>query len=197
MSCVVIVRTCPSLLRSVDATSAVLAVVTVGIRARAHGEDREDAMRARRRHVLGLEVDRESMTTNTEGGSRSQQRQYYHDDDASSGLLSGTVLGNESQNTSKTTATTTTMTSRDRTNEFVNAIRSMQSRSAARTAAVGATMQNPRRARQLQSYSNFMMAAKNIGKNIASTYTKLEKLALCKNQAKHCISRLQIHCIKA
>ncbi|XP_076641371.1 syntaxin 5 [Halictus rubicundus] len=67
-----------------------------------------------------------------------------------------------------------TMTSRDRTNEFVNAIRTMQSRTAARTAVV----QNPRRARQLQSYSNFMMIAKNIGKNIASTYTKLEKLAL-------------------
>ncbi|XP_014473870.1 PREDICTED: syntaxin-5 [Dinoponera quadriceps] len=128
-------------------------------------------MPARRRHVLGLEVDRESVTANT--GSDSPARQYRHDDDASGGLLSGTVSGKQSRNTS-----TTTMTSRDRTNEFVNTIRSMQSRSAARTAAVGATMQNPRRARQLQSYSNFMMTAKNIGKNIASTYTKLEKLAL-------------------
>lgn len=139
-------------------------------------------MRARRRNVLGSEVDRESVTTNTENGSRlqvGQLRLYCHDDDASNELLSEIVSGKKSQNTS--TSTTTTMTSRDRTNEFVNAIRSMQSRSAARTAAVGATIQNPRRARQLQSYSNFMMTAKNIGKNIASTYTKLEKLALCKN----------------
>ncbi|XP_032689793.1 syntaxin-5 [Odontomachus brunneus] len=134
-------------------------------------------MRARRRNVLGSEVDRESVTTNTENSSRPQQRLHCHDDDASSELLSGIVSDKKSQNTS-TTTTTMTMTSRDRTNEFVNAIRSMQSRSAARTAAVGATIQNPRRARQLQSYSNFMMTAKNIGKNIASTYTKLEKLAL-------------------
>lgn len=69
-----------------------------------------------------------------------------------------------------------TMTSRDRTNEFINAIRMMQSRTVARAMI----SQNPRRARQLQSYSNFMMIAKSIGKNIASTYTKLEKLALCK-----------------
>ncbi|KAK1124498.1 Syntaxin-5 [Melipona bicolor] len=66
------------------------------------------------------------------------------------------------------------MTSRDRTNEFVNAIRTMQSRTAARTAV----LQNPRQARQLQSYSNFMLIAKSIGRNIASTYAKLEKLAL-------------------
>jgi hypothetical protein len=69
-----------------------------------------------------------------------------------------------------------TMTSRDRTQEFGNAIRSMQSRTASRTAALG----NPRQAKHLQTYSNFMMIAKNIGKNIASTYTKLEKLALRK-----------------
>lgn len=68
----------------------------------------------------------------------------------------------------------TTMTARDRTNEFANAIRSIQSRTVAR-AAVSRT---PRQAKQIQSYSEFMMIAKNIGKNIASTYTKLEKLAL-------------------
>ncbi|KAF3426335.1 hypothetical protein E2986_06856 [Frieseomelitta varia] len=50
----------------------------------------------------------------------------------------------------------------------------MQSRTVARTAV----LQNPRRARQLQSYSNFMLIAKSIGRNIASTYAKLEKLAL-------------------
>lgn len=70
-----------------------------------------------------------------------------------------------------------TMTARDRTNELANAIRSIQSRTVAR-AAVSRT---PRQARQIQSYSEFMMIAKNIGKNIASTYTKLEKLALRKS----------------
>ncbi|KAJ8672705.1 hypothetical protein QAD02_003965 [Eretmocerus hayati] len=67
-----------------------------------------------------------------------------------------------------------TMTSRDRTQEFANAIRSMQSSTASRAAV----MRNPRQARHLQGYSNFMMIAKTIGKNIASTYAKLEKLAL-------------------
>lgn len=69
-----------------------------------------------------------------------------------------------------------TMTARDRTNEFANAIRSIQSRTVAR-AAVSRT---PRHAKQIQSYSEFMMTAKNIGKNIASTYSKLEKLAMCR-----------------
>ncbi|KAK0181693.1 hypothetical protein PV327_003958 [Microctonus hyperodae] len=67
----------------------------------------------------------------------------------------------------------TIMTSRDRSNEFANAIRTMQSRTAVRAA-----VKNPQQARNFQSYSNFMMIAKNIGKNIASTYTKLEKLAI-------------------
>jgi len=95
-------------------------------------------------------------------------------------LLSEEIADLESNEPSTTTTTTTTMTSRDRTNEFANAIRSMQSRTVARTAA---SLQNPRHARQIQSYSNFMMIAKNIGKNIASTYAKLEKLALCKSSA--------------
>ena len=67
-----------------------------------------------------------------------------------------------------------TMTARDRTNEFANAIRSIQSR----TVAKAAVSRSPRQAKQIQSYSEFMMIAKNIGKNIASTYAKLEKLAL-------------------
>lgn len=68
------------------------------------------------------------------------------------------------------------MSSRDRTNEFVKAVRTME----VRTVAKSSVLQNPRRARQLHSYSNFMMNAKSIGKNIASTYAKLEKLALGK-----------------
>jgi len=39
-------------------------------------------------------------------------------------------------------------------------------------------IKDPRKATQLQSYSEFMMIAKHIGKNIASTYSKLEKLTL-------------------
>lgn len=126
-------------------------------------------MSARRRHVVGPVANRDLAST---GGSR-----HYHDGDEASGRLLSEETVEESEQL-PTTTTTTTMTSRDRTNEFVNAIRSMQSRNATRTAT---SLQNPRRARQIQSYSNFMMIAKNIGKNIASTYAKLEKLALCKS----------------
>lgn len=66
------------------------------------------------------------------------------------------------------------MTARDRSTEFTNAIRSLQGRNIQRAANV----RDPRKAKQLQSYSEFMMIAKHIGKNIASTYTKLEKLTL-------------------
>lgn len=66
------------------------------------------------------------------------------------------------------------MTARDRSNEFANAIRSLQGRNIQRAVNV----RDPRKAKQLQSYSEFMMIAKHIGKNIASTYTKLEKLTM-------------------
>ncbi|XP_029163112.1 syntaxin-5 [Nylanderia fulva] len=122
-------------------------------------------MLARRRHVAGNVVDRNSVIA-----SPSDSRYHYDGDETSDKLLN-----EETADLTERSTTTTTMTSRDRTNEFANAIRSMQSRTVARTAA---NLQNPRRARQIQSYSNFMMIAKNIGKNIASTYTKLEKLAL-------------------
>lgn len=72
------------------------------------------------------------------------------------------------------------MTSRDRTNEFVTAIRSMQGRNIARAVAV----RDPRKARVLQSHSEFMQIAKSIGKNIAYTYAKLEKLTLRKSRRK-------------
>jgi hypothetical protein len=68
------------------------------------------------------------------------------------------------------------MTARDRTTEFSTAIRSLQGRNISRAINI----KDPRKAKQLQSYSEFMMIAKHIGKNIASTYTKLEKLTLCK-----------------
>lgn len=67
------------------------------------------------------------------------------------------------------------MASRDRTGEFFNAIRSMQGRNVAKAVNI----RDPRKATQMQSYSEFMMIAKHIGKNIASTYSKLEKLTIC------------------
>lgn len=69
------------------------------------------------------------------------------------------------------------MTARDRTNEFSNAIRSLQSRNITRAVNI----KDPKKATQLQSYGEFMMIAKHVGKNIASTYTKLEKLTLCRS----------------
>uniref|UniRef100_A0A1A9UR06 t-SNARE coiled-coil homology domain-containing protein n=1 Tax=Glossina austeni TaxID=7395 RepID=A0A1A9UR06_GLOAU len=66
------------------------------------------------------------------------------------------------------------MAARDRTSEFNNAIRSLQSRNISRAVNI----RDPRKAKQVQSYSEFMMVAKLIGRNIASTYTKLEKLTI-------------------
>ena len=123
-------------------------------------------MPARRRHV-GYEIDHDFVITTSNGpwrGSTISQRSNHESEGRD-------LTGNEKQ---QLDTVPPTMTSRDRTNEFVNAIRTMQSRTVARAVV----SQNPRRARQLQSYSNFMMIAKSIGKNIASTYNKLEKLAL-------------------
>ncbi|XP_037929659.1 syntaxin-5-like [Teleopsis dalmanni] len=66
------------------------------------------------------------------------------------------------------------MAARDRTGEFTSAIRSLQSRNISRAVSI----RDPRKAKQVQSYSEFMNIAKYIGKNIASTYAKLEKLTL-------------------
>lgn len=66
------------------------------------------------------------------------------------------------------------MTARDRTVEFSNTIRSLQGRNINRVV----NLKDPKKVKQMQSYSEFMMIAKNIGRNIASTYTKLEKLTL-------------------
>lgn len=69
------------------------------------------------------------------------------------------------------------MAARDRTLEFSNAVRTLQSRNVTRAVI---NIKDAKKAAQLQNYSEFMMIAKHIGKNIASTYTKLEKLTLCK-----------------
>ena len=68
------------------------------------------------------------------------------------------------------------MTARDRTVEFANTIRSLQGRNINRVV----NLTDSKKVKQMQSYSEFMLIAKNIGRNIASTYTKLEKLTLCK-----------------
>ena len=66
------------------------------------------------------------------------------------------------------------MTARDRTNEFANTIRSLQGRNINRAV----NLRDPKKVKQVQNYAEFMMIAKTIGKNIASTYAKLEKLTL-------------------
>lgn len=68
------------------------------------------------------------------------------------------------------------MTARDRTLEFSNAIRTLQSRNLSRAVNI----KDAKKATQLQNYSEFMTIAKHVGKNIASTYSKLEKLTLRK-----------------
>ncbi|CAK1601091.1 unnamed protein product [Parnassius mnemosyne] len=65
------------------------------------------------------------------------------------------------------------MAARDRTNEFVATVRSLQSRTSIRP-----VIKDKRKAEVLETYSQFMSMAKVISKNITSTYTKLEKLAL-------------------
>lgn len=76
----------------------------------------------------------------------------------------------------ETAISSTVMASRDRTGEFNNAIRSFQARNISRAINI----RDPRKAKHVQSYSEFMMIAKLIGKNIASTYAKLEKLTMRK-----------------
>lgn len=65
------------------------------------------------------------------------------------------------------------MAARDRTNEFISAVRSLQGRT-----LVKPTVRDERKAQILETYSQFMSMAKVISKNITSTYAKLEKLAL-------------------
>lgn len=67
------------------------------------------------------------------------------------------------------------MAARDRTNEFISAVRSLQGRTLARP-----VVRDERKAQILETYSQFMSMAKVISKNITSTYAKLEKLAMRK-----------------
>ncbi|XP_015185827.1 PREDICTED: syntaxin-5 [Polistes dominula] len=125
-------------------------------------------MPARRRHV-GYESENDLViaTSNSEWRGNEKKQQYYDETRNVGGL-------EENHLRQRDIPPQITMTARDRTNEFINTIRTMQDRTVVRTT----NLQNPRRARQMQNYSNFMMVVKSIGKNIANTYTKLEKLAL-------------------
>ena len=120
----------------------------------------------RRRGVSDLDDDFVITATNNYKSVQNQQQQYYNDDSKQINNIEETKE-----------LPPVIMTSRDRSNEFANAIRTMQSRTVAR-----AVVRSPRQARRIQSYSNFMMIAQSIGKNIASTYTKLEKLTLCEDK---------------
>lgn len=66
------------------------------------------------------------------------------------------------------------MAARDRTKEFSKAIQSLQSRQITRAVNV----RDPKKSMYIQGHAEFMMIARTIGKNIASTYAKLEKLTL-------------------
>ncbi|XP_068244830.1 syntaxin-5 [Palaemon carinicauda] len=63
------------------------------------------------------------------------------------------------------------MASRDRTQEFVRIVRSQQG-----SQTNNLLPQNSRRPRDLRQYTDFMQRSKLIGRNISSTYAKLEKL---------------------
>uniref|UniRef100_T1JGD8 t-SNARE coiled-coil homology domain-containing protein n=1 Tax=Strigamia maritima TaxID=126957 RepID=T1JGD8_STRMM len=66
------------------------------------------------------------------------------------------------------------MTCRDRTNEFIGAVKSLQGRQGNGVVP----HQQLRKVKGLQQWSEFMRIAKLIGKDLTSTYTKLEKLAI-------------------
>jgi syntaxin 5 len=70
------------------------------------------------------------------------------------------------------------MASRDRTKEFATTVRSLQGREMTRVATTA--VKDPRRQQNLFKYAEFMVIARTIGKNISSTYSKLEKLTMCK-----------------
>jgi len=72
------------------------------------------------------------------------------------------------------------MTSRDRTSEFVNAVRSAQGRrmNGGHGQSLVATSKGQHREQAARQAAEFMTIAKSIGRDIASTYAKLEKLTL-------------------
>lgn len=120
------------------------------------------------------------------------RRRRYGSETESSGVVSGdrswqqqtvTVYNTAPENTNLlddfedyTAEPAPVMTARDRTNEFVKTIQTLQGRNIARAVAI----RDPKKSKVIQSHSEFMLIAKNVGRNIASTFAKLEKLTLRK-----------------
>jgi len=67
------------------------------------------------------------------------------------------------------------MTCRDRTNEFVGAVKSLQGRQQGNGLVA---LQKSRKVQGLQQWGEFTRIAKSIGKDLSQTYIKLEKLAI-------------------
>ncbi|KAI0219604.1 Syntaxin-5 [Lamellibrachia satsuma] len=64
------------------------------------------------------------------------------------------------------------MTCRDRTNEFMSAVKSIQTRQG------NGLVQNRHKTNALHQQSQFMLVARKIGKDLANTFAKLEKLTI-------------------
>lgn len=77
------------------------------------------------------------------------------------------------------------MTCRDRTNEFISAVKSMQSRQG------NGLLSRPRN--QMEARSEFMLVARKIGRDLAKTFEKLEKLTICKYKVTICTTSCTIH----
>lgn len=114
-----------------------------------------DQMTARRRRG-GSESEQAPLILASGGSyslqdSWSQQTQAHHHANKAAGYSIEDIIPVKRENIS-----IGTMTSRDRTTEFVNAIRSLQGRHVKRTMAV----RDPRKAKYIQSYAEFMMIAR-------------------------------------
>lgn len=84
------------------------------------------------------------------------------------------------------------MTARDRTMEFARAIQSLQSRNITRAVS----LRDPNKATSMRNHAEFMMIAKTVGRNIASTYAKLEKLTLCKYERQNISQGVYLYWVK-
>nr|CAD7568029.1 unnamed protein product [Timema californicum] len=124
-----------------------------------------DPMSARRRRV-GSESEQAPLIVTTGGPYPAQDSRprisYYNGSELRNHHLEGSPLKQVN------TKNNHTMSARDRTTEFVNAIRSLQGRQVARAVAV----RDPRKAKFIQSYAEFMMIARTIGKNISMAKRK-------------------------
>nr|CAD7202799.1 unnamed protein product [Timema douglasi] len=110
-------------------------------------------MSARRRRV-GSESEQAPLIVTTGGPYPAQDSRprisYYNGSELRNHHLEGSPLKQVNNKNNHT------MSARDRTTEFVNAIRSLQGRQVARAVAV----RDPRKAKFIQSYAEFMMIAR-------------------------------------